>query len=109
LAHTFKSKVNVHPISGLKNLLDVTASGLSFQLTFYLHIPGRELETSSDSDEASSSPENGKFSLSVLMYVKTVIVCGASLWEHYCILGDVVQRLYQSILFFQGVIQFHGA
>jgi hypothetical protein len=34
LAHTFKSKVNVHPISGLKNLLDVTASGLSFQLTF---------------------------------------------------------------------------
>lgn len=35
LANTFKSKVNILPISSLKkNLLDVTASGLSFQLTF---------------------------------------------------------------------------
>lgn len=26
-----------------------------------------------------------------------------------CVLDDVIQRLYQSILYFQDVIQFHGA
>lgn len=77
------------------------------------------MQISSDSDEASSSPENGKFSISVCIHLCENcnwlwrITCDSTNNNiSNCVLRDLVQRLYRSILYilyFQDVIQFRGA